>query len=143
MSGQASVEKQYDTLYNDVKQFFKNSTSGKLTVASVTVLTRYSMELVQTGENWQGMKGSEKKDLVFGVISALVTDLLDDPQVVGKNFSDDTRQGILAAVGLVPMIVDAVVDFAKTYSQQNPAPVSGSNSGSSGRKRFFCCMGGA
>jgi len=130
MSGQANVEKRYDTLYNDVKGFFENSTSGKMNAASVTTLVRYSMEVVQTGKLWTGMHGSEKKDLVIGVVTALVNDLLDDPSVVGEDFSDDTRQAILAALSFAPMLIDAAVDFAKAYA-------SGDGSGGS---RLKCCF---
>ena len=132
MSGQIQVQKQYDTLYGDVKQFFMNSTRGKLTVYSVTVLTRYAMELVQTGKNWKGLKGSEKKDLVLGVITAIVEDLLHDPQVVGENFDPNTRDGILAAVAVVPMFIDAAVDFAKTYVASKPTDPN------TPRPRFCC-----
>jgi hypothetical protein len=134
MSGQAQVQKRYDALYGDVKQFFVESTSGKMTVASVTTLTRYAMEVVQTGQGWKGMKGSEKKDLVLGVITALVEDLLHDPQVVGEDFDDGTRDAILAAVSMVPMFIDAAVDFAKVYTDgQSQQPGTGN------RPKFFCC----
>lgn len=115
MSSQTAVQKRFDLLYADVKEFFKTTSTGRLSVASVTSLTRYGMELVQTGNNWEGMKGSEKKDLVLGVVSEVIKDLLNDPEVVGENFDQGTRDAILAALDLVPMIIDAAVDFAKTY----------------------------
>jgi len=121
MSGQALVQKRFDVLYDDVKQFFKNTSTGRLSVASVTALTRYSMEVVQTGENWTGMKGSEKKDLVYGVVTEVIKDLLHDPEVVGEDFDEGTRDAILAALNLVPLVIDAAVDFAKTYSSARPS----------------------
>jgi len=120
MSGQALVQKRFDLLYTDVKDFFKNTSTGKISIVTVTTLTRYSMELVQTSDNWAGMKGSEKKDLVYGVVTEVIKDLLNDPQVVGENFDEATRQAILLALDIVPSLIDAAVDFAKTYKDSKP-----------------------
>jgi len=117
------IQKNHDVLYDDVKQFFITSGSGKLSITSITTLTRYAMEVVQTGRAWKGMKGSEKKALVFEVISDLVEDLLNDTDVVG-DLDNDIKQGILTATTLVPTFIDAAVDFAKIYKIQS---------------KFFCC----
>lgn len=120
------IAKRYDSLYNDVKTFFVTTLSGKLTIGSVAVLTRYAMEVVQTTKNWSKMKGSEKHALVYGVIKALIKDLLQDPQVVGDNFDPHTAEGILLALDMVPVIIDSAVEFAKTYK-------------STGGFNFSCC----
>ena len=124
------VQKKYDALYGDVKRFFEESTSGKLNSLTVITLVRYTMEAVQTGKMWENMRGSEKKDLVLGVLGALVEDLINDPDVVGENFSEQTKESILSALAMAPMMIDAAVDFAKVYG-------GGSNSGSNSQKR--CC----
>ena len=120
MSSQLSVQKKYDTLYNDAKKFFLDTTSGKLTVATVTILTRYTMEVVQTGKDWAGLKGSEKKDLVLGVLNELIKDFIEDPDIGGENFPQETREAILAALAVAPMFIDAAVDFAKVYVDSLP-----------------------
>ncbi len=125
-----SKRAQHDALYKDVKQFFTDSISGTLTVASVATLTRYAMEVVQTGRKWKSLRGAQKRELVLGVISALVKDLLEDPKVVGENFDEGSKQAILAALAFAPMLIDAAVGFAKTYH---------GNKSSGGRPRPFCC----
>ncbi len=85
------------------------------------------MEIVQTGRRWKGMRGTEKRNLVIAVITAIVEDLINDPEVVGENFDEAAKQVILAAVSFVPMMIDAAVDFAKTYHD------------SKGRPKLFCC----
>ncbi len=133
MSGQAQVQKRYDTLYSDVKHFFLDSTSGKLTVASVTTLTRYAMEVVQTGKGWKRLKGSEKKDLVIGVITELIEDLVEDPEVVGEDFDEGAKQAILAALAFAPLLIDAAADYAKVYLN------SQGQAGGGRRMLFGCC----
>ena len=135
-SGQAQVQKRFDALYGDVKEFFKSSTNGKLSIASVTVLTRYAMEIVQTSQSWQDMKGSEKKNLVLGVLNAVIQDLLADHDVVGDSLDEGTKQAILTALEMAPMIIDAAVDFAKVYSANRPQDNS---NGNGNRPRLFCC----
>lgn len=128
--GQIQIQKRYDNLYGDVKKFFFDSLAGHITAASVATLTRYAMEVVQTKKDWQGMQGYEKKDLVYGVITALVTDLLNDKQVVGENFDSGTRDVILSALPFVPMIIDAAADYAKVYA---------ANASSTSNAKKFCC----
>lgn len=136
MAGQLHVQKKYDALYSDAKKFFLDTTSGRLTVSTVTTLTRYTMEVVQTGKDWAGLKGSEKKDLVLGVLNELIKDLIEDPDIGGEDFPQETRDAILAALAVAPMFIDAAVDFAKVYVDSLPAdPVAR-------RQRFrslFCC----
>jgi hypothetical protein len=90
------------------------------------------MEIVQTGKSWIGMRGAEKKDLVLGVISAVVEDLMNDTEVVGEDFDAGSREAILTALALAPMLIDAAVDFAKVYSETHES--------GNGRRRSFCCM---
>ena len=110
----------FDTLYSDVKRFYNDSLNGQLTVASVTTLTRYSMELVQT----QNLKGSEKKAMVEHLVNELVKDALEESDI-----PQETQDAIQTALILVPLLVDAAVDFAKIYS--------GSSSGSGCK---LCCI---
>lgn len=130
----SAVEESHDDLYANVKKFFVESTSGSLSVLTVTLLTRYSMELMQTNAKWSIMKGSEKKALVVGVLNALIKDLLNDPSVVGPNVDESFKAGILATLDLAPMIIDAAVDFAKTY---HSTAVGGSEPLGNGKS---CCF---
>ena len=122
-------ERVHDQLYATVKNFFEESTSGNLTTASVATLTRYAMQVVQTDVNFQGMKGSEKKDLVVGVVTALITDLLND-----SNLDDSTKQSIIVLLATVPSIIDMAVDFGKVYHNSQSSGDSHQRSG------FFCCF---
>lgn len=105
----------FDTVYEDVQTFFKDTLDGKLTVEAVTILTRYTMELV----NSQNLKGSEKKALVLEVINEVVKDALEE-----SDLSPEVQNAIKSVLSFAPMIIDATVDFAKIYS--------------SGKKRCFC-----
>ena len=128
MNGTDKVEKKYDTLYNDVRKFYLHSTTGRLNASSVTTLVRYAMEVVQTGRMWKNMRGSDKKDLVLGVVTALVNDLLEDPQV-SNHIDDQTRTFIMTALTMAPMVIDAAAGFAKTYASTKKG----------GQRGFFCC----
>jgi hypothetical protein len=99
----------FDTLYADVKKFYDDTLNGQLTVESVTILTRYTMEAVQL--NSKGLKGSEKKALVLDVVNQLVKDALEE-----SDLPDDTKQAIMTSLALAPILVDAAVDFAKIYN---------------------------
>lgn len=112
------MSKQHDNLYADVKKFFMESMSGKLTVSSVTILTRYAME--ETQINNKIMTGSEKKELVMGVINAFIEDLIIYDTVV--KLTNDNKQAIIAALALTPFLIDAAAGFAKTYHKDKHNP---------------------
>lgn len=100
----------FDTLYLDVKRFYEDSLNGQLTPASITTITRYTMELV----NSQNLKGSEKKALVLEIVNEIVKDALSTSDI-----SDEAKQVILTAVSFTPLLIDAAVDFAKIYSSED------------------------
>lgn len=116
MTGPNYREK-YDTLYSDVKKFYLDSASKKFTVSSVIPMTRYAMEIIQTGQNWSTMKGSEKKRLVTEIIQEVVTDLINDPEVV-KDLDENSKQLILLSLETVPFFIDSACDFAKVIKTQ-------------------------
>ena len=113
----------YDTLYSDAKGFIKNG----ITVGTVADLTRYLMELVQTGREYAKLSGAEKKDLVLTVAQSVVNDVLQT-----EDIDSDTASGVLLALDLAPYVIDASVSFAKVYSK---------NSGwiSKLKKKCNCC----
>ena len=117
MTTRPNYREKYDTLYNDVKQFYLTTSSGRFTLGTLAPLTRYAMEIVQTGKGWSTMKGSEKKRLVTEVIQEVVTDLVNDKDVV-KDMDENTRQAILLGLETVPFIIDAACDFAKVVKKQ-------------------------
>lgn len=102
-----------EVLYLYVKNFFNEMIAGKLTVNTVTVLTRYSMEYVQ--QNWKELKGSEKKELVMSVITDFIKNLLNDKEVVGNALTNEIKEQVLVAVDMIPTLIDTTVDFAKSY----------------------------
>jgi hypothetical protein len=97
----------FDTLYADLKRFHKDTLNGALSAASITSLVRYSMQLVQT----QTLAGSEKKALVLQLVNELVKDYLAD-----STLPEDTREAIQTAMIFAPLLIDASVDFAKSYA---------------------------
>ena len=111
----------FDKLYSDLSSFFKTTLGGQFNPASVPTLTRYAMECLQTGLEWKGMSGSEKKNLVLGVVIKFVKDLVADPDVT-KNLDANAKTAILASLDLIPVIIDVAVDFAKTYSANANTP---------------------
>lgn len=123
------IEKRYDLLYNDVKKLFLETTSGKITMSTVSTLTRYSMELVQTGVAWASMRGSEKKELVMDVVNALFEDLINDDHVVG-DIPDELKSTLQVALSVVPSFIDATVDFAKVYINTKHEP----------NRKKLCCF---
>jgi hypothetical protein len=102
----------FDTLYADVKKFYEDSLHGQLTVESVTILTRYTMEAVQL--NAKGLKGSEKKALVLEILNQIVKDALEE-----SDLDEEIKNAIMASLALAPVLIDAVVDFAKIYNNKS------------------------
>jgi hypothetical protein len=96
----------FDTLYADIKRFHTDTLNGQLSALSVTALIRYSMQLVQS----QALTGSEKKALVLQLVNDLVEDSLEESEL-----PEDTKQAINSALVFAPLLIDASVDFAKTY----------------------------
>ena len=98
-------------------------------MGDVAGLVRYVMELVQTGNQFKSLKGSEKKALVLQVVEAVVKDILETEEV-----AEEAKSAILLAVDLAPYVIDATIDFAKVYSS--------TGGGGEGVKRAFCgCFG--
>jgi len=118
---------QFETLYSDTKKFFDTVHGGKLNVATVTALTRYSMEVIQKGSQFKNLKGSEKKALVIRVLKAIVDDVVESQE---DKISPDEAQLILLAVDAMPYVIDATIDFAKVYL--------GTNGGVQGVKQKLC-----
>jgi hypothetical protein len=125
----------YDNLYQDVKTFLKNSSSGKLSISSISNMTRYAMEVVQIGKNWSSMRGSEKKELVYNVITNVVEDILNDEQI-GKNIDPETKEILLSTLQFIPTLIDTSVDFAKVYLNMKN---KNKNKNNNKKCRFFCC----
>ncbi len=111
----------FDKLYNDLASFFKTTLAGQFNPASVPTLTRYAMQTLQTGLEWKNMTGSEKKNLVLGVVIKFVKDLVADPDVT-KTLDANAKTAILASLDLIPTIIDVAVDFAKIYSANASTP---------------------
>lgn len=103
---------QFDDLYEQLKQFYTRISSGDIDLATVTRLAVFAMECVQSGHEFTKLKGSAKKDLVLAVITALVSDLLED---LGSDFSKSTRKAILRYLEALPTVIDATVSFAHIY----------------------------
>jgi hypothetical protein len=113
MATSEDLKTRYDTLYQDLKQFYLETTNGKLTLNTITTLTRYAMEHVQINALWANLKGSEKKELVLTVVTDFMGDLLNDPEL---KITDETRDLLKNGLLMVPFMIDAAVDFAKTYN---------------------------
>lgn len=106
---------QYDDLYDRVRNFHFKISRGHIDLAVVTQISNFAMECVQTADEFKKLKGLAKKDLVLAVITALVEDLLKDPDVVGDDFSNTTRKAILRYLEALPVVIDGVVHFAHIY----------------------------
>jgi hypothetical protein len=113
MSSSDELKRKYDTLYQDLKEFYLDTTNGKLSLNTITILTRFAMEHVQTHTLWANLKGSEKKDLVVSVVTDFINDMLNDTDKV----DEETKRILQNGLEMVPMLIDAAVDFAKVYSK--------------------------
>lgn len=105
-----SNAQRFDTLYGETKKFLKDTLGGKLDASTVTTLIRFAMESVQNLQEFRGMKGSEKKQLVIAVITEVVKDALTD-----TSLSPETQQLIMSSLSFAPFVIDMAVDFAKAY----------------------------
>ena len=106
-----NTNQRYQELYDTIKKLFLISTSGALSIQNIPFMTRYGMELLETGVTWKNMKGSEKKDLLVSVLMSLIKDLNADSHIPSELL--DTILSVL------PHIIDTSVDFAKIYNNKN------------------------
>jgi len=127
MTTTEDVRKKYDKLYDDLKEFYKCLGNKELSLQMIVTLTRWCMEHVQTNKEWIKMKGSEKKLLVVGVMTEFLNDALND----AKALNEDTKAKLSIALEMLPSIIDATIDFAKTYRITKPYEVF--------KSKKWCC----
>lgn len=129
--------KVFDTLFADVKSYVETFKSSGFDMAALTGLVRYAMSIVETGIAFKDMTGLECKDYVVAVVTDVVNDLLDDPDVGGK-MPAEAVTSLRVGITMVPMIIDAAVGFAKTYQAAHPPALTNGDDGVATKSGCFC-----
>lgn len=111
-----TTREKVDDLYSEIKQFYLDTSRGEFRAKHVTMLTKRAMQIIQTGRDWSSLSGPEKKEIVISVIQEVVSDLINDKDVV--KIDDNARLAIDMALETLPFFIDAAADFAKVVKKQ-------------------------
>lgn len=102
----------FNVLLADVKRYADTFQREVISFASVVTIIRHAMAVVETHPDFATATGLECKECVIAVVTQVVNDLLEVPQIAAK-LTPDGVAAIQLAVTMAPSFIDAAVNFAK------------------------------